>query len=277
LWGRIHIDKIDPALANALAQDALLRETDGEWYEVEPVTALLYMTFLAKKLARGLPLISDDAASQQLAYGMCSAGSQDDSTAGDIGYRIASTAIRTWVPVDLANVPMSAIISIRREHEEERVAFYTAVGALGKDLSKVVDENDLRDAIAQRQVTIGRSLDALRVRLESQRIAVRSGLMGVSVPAIAEAVGVTAPIMLAGLGVISAGCLVWRHLRDVKSTRLESSWSYLLTLTDELDDFDVNRHFTRLGIDGDHLPAPPEPSKVARFKRFWRQIGRKGI
>jgi hypothetical protein len=63
-----------------------------------------------------------------------------------------------------------------------------------------------------------------------------------------------------GLGAISAGCIVWKYFRDVKSARLENSWSYLMTLTDGLSDFDLNGHFIRLGLADVHRPTSLWPA-----------------
>jgi hypothetical protein len=49
-----------------------------------------------------------------------------------------------------------------------------------------------------------------------------------------------------------------------------------MTLTNELNDFEVNQHFIRLGLDQPHS-SRPLPARINRFKRIWRQIGSRGI
>jgi hypothetical protein len=273
-WAHIHIGKIDRALAMALRQHELLREGKGGWYKVEPLTGALYMLFLAKTLAGTWPLISDDPTSLLLAYGTHSVSGLSDQSVGDVGYRIASAAIRTGVPVDLNNVPMSEIISVRRKYRDERVAFFKAVGSLAKDLDNIRDDRDLEDAISRQEISIARALQSLSAKIASHRLALKTGLMSVTVPALVKSVGISNPIALVGAGAIAVGAVVWKHFRDVRSARLESSWSYLLTLSDEFHDLSNGQHFLRLGLDDDRVSRPVEQSRLKEFRRKMRRIGR---
>lgn len=274
-WGRIHIEKMDWALARALKDAGLLRspDSDVDWYEVEPVTGIMYMLFLAKKLAGALPLISDDPASVRLSFGTQSVRTPDGAPSGEKTYRIASAVLKTHVPMNPENIPMSEIIEIRKRYKDERIAFYNAIGALAKDFDKIRDDRDAADAIAHHEAVVGRSLEALRTKIANHQLALKTGLMGISVPSIAKTSGVEDPVALAGLGVISAGAVVWKHIRDVRSARLENNWSYLMTLSDELAPSIVQDHFLRLGISGEPVVAL-DPSAITRFKRALKRISR---
>ena len=275
VWGRIHIEKMDRALVRALKDAGLLRtpDSDAEWYEVEPVTGIMYMLFLAKKLAGTLPLISDDPASVRLSYGTQSLRMPDGGSNGERSYRIASAVLKTHVPMNPENIPMSEIIEIRNRYKDERVAFYNAIGALAKDFDKIRDERDAEDAIAHHEAAVGRALESLGAKMANHRLALKTGLMGISVPSMAKVAGVENAVALTGLGVISAGAVVWKHIRDVRAVRLENNWSYLMTLSDELAPSIVNDHFLRLGISGE--PATPrEPSTIDRFRRAWKRVSR---
>jgi hypothetical protein len=70
----------------------------------------------------------------------------------------------------------------------------------------------------------------------------------VPVPAIVRSIGISSPIALVGGATIAAGAIVWKHFQDVRSARLESSWSYLLTLGDEFRGLSNGEHFLRLGF-----------------------------
>jgi hypothetical protein len=276
VWGRIHIEKIAPVLAEMLEEMGLLRHRSGdpEWYEVEMITGTLYMLFLAKKLAGPLPIITDDPAPLRLAYGTPSLKLPDDMPRGDKGYCIASAVLKTHVPVDPASIPISTIVDIRRRYRDERTAFYNAVGTLAKDMDTIRDEKDMPDAIAHHEASVARALDSLRAKLANHRLTLKTGLWGLSVPSVAKMAGVQNTVALTGLGVITAGAVVWKHFRDIRSARLESSWSYLLTLSDELAPRVVDDHFLRLGLAERAYYAPRQEALADQFKRFLKRVGR---
>jgi hypothetical protein len=169
---------------------------------------------------------------------------------------------------------MSEIISVRRKYRDERVAFFKAVGSLAKDLDNIRDDRDLEDAISRQEISIARALQSLSAKIASHRLALKTGLMSVTVPALVKSVGISNPIALVGAGAIAVGAVVWKHFRDVRSARLESSWSYLLTLSDEFHDLSNGQHFLRLGLDDDRVSRPVEQSRLKEFRRKMRRIGR---
>jgi hypothetical protein len=130
------------------------------------------------------------------------------------------------------------------------VAFFNAVGSLAKDLDNIHDDKDLEDAISGQETSISRSLQALSAKIASHRLVLKTGLMSVTVPvpAIVRSIGISSPIALVGGATIAAGAIVWKHFQDVRSARLESSWSYLLTLGDEFRGLSNGEHFLGLGF-----------------------------
>jgi uncharacterized membrane protein (UPF0136 family) len=220
-----------------LAKRSLLPSTPrrryDDWYEFEPVTGAIYMSFLANRMAevRALPIVSDHAIFQALIN-----RSQFDkwSDPDDKGHALASLVIETSIPENLEAVSLKQIIHFRRKHDSERLRFYEGIRSLAKDIPKVQDKQALDECLHHHKKNIELAVEDLNLSLKGVGISCGTALVGLSVPSWASKLAEKEPsfgVQIATAGVVTAALanLVKEGINYYKSRR-NSPWSYILSL-----------------------------------------------
>jgi hypothetical protein len=244
----LHRDKFEIALLGELIELGLAttpKDLDQEFYTLDPLTAVLYMTFLANRMAerRGLPVVTDDPSLQPLLRDFQS----DTSREPDSAFALASLVIETAIPVNLDQISVQQIVDFREFSEFDRLRFYEALREFSKDVQLVEDSNALKDLLAHKQKIINDSVAALELCYTNTRIAYVTGLLGLSVPAWSVAVG-----GMAGLGAIpivatatmAVGMMAQKAIALNKARR-DSPWSYVISLRRKLGKEDFLKQLQR--------------------------------
>jgi hypothetical protein len=244
----LHQDKLGGALLVELIALGLAmppKDWNAEWYTLDPLTAALYMTFLADRMAerRGLPVVTDDPTLQLLLRDIQSDNNKDP----DAAFALASLVIETAIPVNLADVSVQQIVDFRESSEYERLRFYEALRDFSKDIQLVEDAAALQDLLAHKQKLIEDSVAGLELCYINTRIACMTGLLSLSLPAWSVALG-TVPglsaIPIMAVATMAIGVSAQRVI-DLNKARRDSPWSYVISLRRDLAKQDFLRHLQR--------------------------------
>ena len=227
----IHMNKMGTPLREKLPLMGLAAPKDknnNQQYEFDPATGAMYMTYLANHLAsqRRLPVITDDPMFQPLIRGM-----QSDNNPADVSEKLAALIIKTAVPENLENIPMRRIIRFRKHHDEERSLFYKEINTLVADLKDVTDEKTLSDILNYRAKFINIAAKNLKRSYTGVGIAAATGLLSLSVPAVA--VGLGAKVAGAAIVAMASGKTVAAGI-DYQKAKYGSPYSYVLSLNGRL-------------------------------------------
>ena len=236
---RIHMYKMGSLLREELPKLGLAKRLslqrlkDSKWFEFEPVTGALYMTYLANKMAevRGLPIVTDDSTYQPLIRGI-QIDRYPDST--DKGHALASLVIETAVPEKIENISVKKIVEFRKKHNAERHQFYEGVRAIAKDVPRIEDSDSLQDCLNHHKKTIEIAVNNLKFSFKALGISCVTGLLGLSVPSWASKIAekqsdIGIQVVAGGLICMATGVLLKEGVNYYKSRR-QSPWSYVLSL-----------------------------------------------
>jgi hypothetical protein len=231
----IHPAKIDLALLEVLHQADHAHRKVGDPYsdwDIEPIVGAFYMLFLAARMARNRPLISDNSIYQSLLFRQ---PDPDAATrnAPDGKFRLATAVIESVIPGDLEEVPLDKLLRLRTESVEDRRRFQDRMAEFGKDIDSAKIEEEFRENVDRIGRKVRDEVAITRNKLHSLNIATASGLFSLSVPSWATAtwgLEVAAPIVIAGLGAValSAAWLRYRFERQIAQT---NPYNYLLNLS----------------------------------------------
>jgi hypothetical protein len=196
-------EKIDPSLLALLEEEGLVRPIND--YEVEFAGQVggFYMLFLAKRMAKQRPIVSDNPTFEALTYAPPELGPVADGEP-DPGLVLANVVFRSAVPVDIESVPIDELIRFRVDLEGERVSFYDGISKLTADLVAIKDAKLLRQAIQHHSSAIEQKVSSLDKKLRLLKLTSGRSIFSVSIPAIitgaAWGLGITNPFALAAVG-----------------------------------------------------------------------------
>lgn len=231
----IHPAKIDPELLRVLEELKLAHQKQGDPYSdwnIEPVTGGLYMLFLADRMAGNRQLVSDKPVYQSLLYTRLP-GDESSPTHDDRPFRLASAVLQTVVPVDLDCVNLDKLFRIREDFADQRRRFQDKLEQIGKDLQQASDADTLAHAVERHRAAI---LDQYETQLDEVRkhnLIAGHGLFSVSVPSYvtsAWGLGLTAPQVLVGLGVVGLSAVALKFMFDRKISR-RNPFTYLMSVS----------------------------------------------
>lgn len=236
---RIHEEKIEPNLLDQLVEWGLAKKTDMHqpWFDFEPVTGAMYMTFLAERIAEhnGLPVVTDDPVFQHLIW-----GSQFDRPwrrRADTGYALASFVIKSAIPENIESVSLEKIENFRENHSAKRHDFYDEIGKLAKEISETDNPKAIKRSLNYHKTTIDNAVDKLKISFRDVGIGCVSGMLGLTLPAWVSSLSQMGPIGVqvasGGIFCMAAGIVVREGLNVLKSRR-DSPWSYILSLKRDL-------------------------------------------
>lgn len=233
----LHRDKFELELLVELSELGLAttpNDWDQEFYSLEPLTAVLYMTFLADRMAekRGLPVVTDDPSLQPLLRDFQSDADRDPNAA----FALASLVIETAIPVSLDDISVQQILDFRESSEFERLRFYEALRDLAKDIQLMEDPVALEDLLDHKEKIIRDSVAALELCYTKTRIAYITGLLSLSAPAWSAAVGAMpgfGAVPIVATATLAVGMMACQAIA-LNRARRESPWSYVISLRREL-------------------------------------------
>ena len=235
----VHVDKMAMALREELPKLGLAKFLgrqdirNGGWYEFEPVTGALYMTYLANNIAesRGLPIVTDSPIYQPF---IRVAQSDNSQRRIDAGHALASIVIKTAVPQQIEDISIKKVIQFRNKHNDERHQFYEGIRNLVKDFPRIDDSNSLQDCLNHHQKSIDNALKNLKLSFKSVGISCTTGLLGLSIPSWASKFAslnenFSIQIIAGGAVCVAISTIIKEGINYNKSRR-ESPWSYILSL-----------------------------------------------
>jgi hypothetical protein len=223
----IHIDKMAPMLMQVLPELGLAAKSkitgEEQWFDFEPITGAMYMTFLANAMATefNLPIVTDSPVFQPLIRNAQMGGLTDK------GQALASMVITTAIPDNIKKIPVEKIIHFREKHQDERHLFYNEINKIVKDLEKVDNKSALEDCLHARKKDVFLAVQNLDRSFKGMKISTTTALLGLSIPAFASGLG--AVIATAGVVTIAAGKLATQAI-DYYKSKNGSPYSYVLSL-----------------------------------------------
>ena len=230
----IHMDKIAYILQNELPRLGLASRDESygrnNWYEFEPVTGALYMTFLANYLAkkRRLPVVTDNPLFQPFLQPF---EETDYENRLDVGEALAALVIESVVPEDIENIPIKKILEFRNKYDDERHLFYNEINNLAEELKSIEHPQALQDCLEHKKKSIVLAVNNLKGALKSMKIATTTTLFGLSIPS--TMMSESGFVIEAARFVAVAIGTFFSHHYEHKSKKY-SSYSYVLSLQKNL-------------------------------------------
>jgi hypothetical protein len=247
----MHVFKGPPALFKLLVDDGYARPHlfDSEWYIFERSTAHLYMSILAKHLAR--QDADDTVPSTSQEY-----GSYRDITfrVGEAvsGVCVADLVFVHAIPAPAIDASIKEILSFKRRHRDELLLFRQEVSLLEENLAKAEDIEHVKHALSEFAERKTSALSELRrsfsdatfdITLESLQslVQMRSPTLWLSAAALGgklEKISEVPVTSLASGAVVSAvvqvGVKVASGLKKKRNLDRSSAFSYLYHCEREL-------------------------------------------
>jgi hypothetical protein len=244
----IHMDKVSDSVRHYLIEKDLARvkspdgKSKADWIFFDRTTALLYMSLLAKYLARNddrSNIIATPGTSrpeyQHLSFGQKQAGDNE------VGIEVM---IKNWLPIPDPNVPIQDIVVYKRNRQDELLPLQLLMVDFEQQLRKVESVQEAKEVAYKFDLAKRKGLNDLNASLKDANIETKWGnlntLMGVTAPPlvgflaskIAEALLVANPV---AAGVIAFGLSASIALRayyvsrqNVVNEKLRNSpYSYL--------------------------------------------------
>jgi len=179
---RIHGGKLSDEVLSRLP-DLRLAQPDGEWWQFEPATGSLYMSYLAAAVARseGLEPLTDRGESNASLL-----SSQLEPV--PVQQTFAQFVLENLIPAPRAEVPVDEIIGFRTRHEEELLRFRRAVRGIFESLGEAGDEEEVR-----------RKLDAVKDEVREQSLALARQLQETRIETVFNVLEVSFPTSIEGL------------------------------------------------------------------------------
>ena len=240
----VHENKMDQRLIELLMRSNLGSYFNG-YVKLNPVLSGLYMTSLAGEIAqaRYTPMVTDnsvvDVASLYLNWDARDpqagrpAGGQRD---GIDEMALARILVPFPSPADLSGTPLEDVLRVRETLAGERGRFREAIHQFGVELS-TVPAAGRADIVSSKRKEIEESVARQRDALSSANISSVTGLVGLSVPAIAAAapyLGISTSIAAAACVGISFVSWYLKTRSSLAAQRAVFPWQYLISTENAL-------------------------------------------
>jgi hypothetical protein len=235
----LHPDKLDERLQHELADRGLARAS-GDWLEVEPQVAALYLTVLAAEAGEhhGTPLTTDAFAIDVAGIYLATEG---EPTPTSDGSALARTAVRFPAPAALSGVSIDRILKIREKYGLERTRFRELFQATSAELATLSSREAIADHLAVKKANFELELKAQTEILDEARASNVWDFINISTPAAVAAGGAlvgASPVVL-GIGTAVSlvfGAVNWfgGHRGRKRDAAASTPLHYLIPLAHEL-------------------------------------------
>ena len=244
---RVHFNKLSVSNMDFLAGEGLLKsdapeegKDEGNWFQVEERTALLYMSMLAQELAdidmQATIPGTDRPDYEELIYG---------TRSPENAIPCFQMHLRNVLPVPRQDVEFEKIIAFKRKRKDELNRYRKRIDDLQKQLSQVTKPADVKQTLVQFEEAQQTALIDLAAALQSAKLATIWGsvktlinaknpfLWGAGAVALGQAPAIgTLPISIAIAGAVVSGTVeVGSYLVDQRNkrraTERESSFTVL--------------------------------------------------
>jgi hypothetical protein len=126
----------------------LANRTQGDLYsdwEMEPITASLYLLFLAARMAGTRQLVTNSPSYQSFLYR--SLGSDVTPDPCYRHFKLATAVFTTAIPAQIENVELDTLLNLRRDLTDGRRRFQDKVESFSKDLQNATCEEEFIGAL----------------------------------------------------------------------------------------------------------------------------------
>jgi hypothetical protein len=257
----IHYAKVPEAVAEQLKAFGLMKAPKRkDFYNFEPATATVYMTFLANRIAadKGIAVVTDDPAYFPFLVGAKGSELIWESSQ-DQQFALANLVLRERLPDTLSvkAAPLENIIEFRKKHDDERKQFMDAISGLVRELQKQkVAPEAMEHGLREKYSAIEKGYKDYKAALKGTKIKLGTTLLAMSFPAwighFGAALSGTAnvPIMI-GTVMVGAMFTVGKFgdtVYEYYKTRATSPWSYIHSIEKT---FGQRKQFQELGVAAD--------------------------
>jgi len=254
-WMTVNPLKLDEGLADILREMGLVRgrihspfdEGVDDW-EMDAAAAVLYLMYLATKMADGRPLVTDNMLYQQLLFKR-DAVPIEDAAMPNNSFSLVAAAFEDIIPYDLEDIPLSTLLKFRDKHGPARVKLQEQIDAMAKKIEGATDEEMLRDAVASQALLINGELEVLKAKLSQSNLACGAGLFGMSVPSYLVHIGTGGHSIVAGAVAALVSGTVAKFAFDRRITAGSSPYSYLLDVEHFLSAKSAVQHLISLNLE----------------------------
>ena len=229
-WLTLHPSKIDPGLAEILVELGLARksvEYSPDDWDIEAATAVLYLLYLAARMADGRPLTTDNANYQKLLYSPSYLAEMNSGRRDDL-FMLASASFESSLPDHLEEIPLKTLLDFRNTHGAAKAKFQSEIGKLAEKMSKARDEQDLYKTLITQSDVIAREEAILKDKLSFSFATFSAAVFSVSVPSYIVPVATGHPLLLAAAGAAVISLAAFRYMLDRRVTESSSPYAYLL-------------------------------------------------
>lgn len=248
----IDTNKMDGALARVLEERDLVRRIGGD-LAINPVIGGLYMLFLARHLAGGKALVSDNSVYQNL---LCTSFGKDEDgavqkptgTLANPALKLVAGVIETVVPEGMERAPINSLLKLRDKYAEHRVRFQEKISELARSLDKEPDQSTVSTKLRQHVQAITEEVDNIQDKLLSQNIGITSALLSFSIPVTLALEGHYSSAL--ATGAIAVGSGVGRYILDRRVAE-RSPWMYLVHVNHAIRPRTLAERITTLNLETD--------------------------
>ena len=240
--------KIAPELLELLEPEGLVRSVNDHEVEFDASIGGLYMVFLARRIAKHRPIVSDDPMYESLTHAPYATSS---GNAADVGALLATAVFRSAVPVDIESVEIRDLIKFRMDFADDRIAFYECIAKLTSDLTKITDNKQLQQAVAHYGAAIQKRISVLATKLKLLKLTCAQGIFSVSVPGyITAAWGFSGanPVVLIGTASMMVAGIAVHSLLERSIANTEAPLSYVHSIRNQLAPKAYAQKIIRLNI-----------------------------
>jgi hypothetical protein len=187
-WSRIHKNKTSSSLSDSLYQKGLAKQDDEhQWHLFETNTALLYMSLLAKHLAKvqttSTIIGTDYSIYEELNF---------KKVSDDVGVPVVSLSLNKLLPVPEDDIPFERILAFKRERKSNLVKFRKIILDHQMQITNAESVEHIKDIVVNFKEDLFLGIEDLEKAMKSSKItsslkSIRSLLNLAKYPAIADA------------------------------------------------------------------------------------------
>lgn len=244
-------DKIAHGLIELLEPKGLVRPVNDYEVEFDASIGGLYMLFLARRMAKHQPIVSDDPIYEALT----NMATQPDTidVAADRGFLLANAIFTSAVPIDIESVDIRDLIKFREDFKGERIAFYEWIASFSADLAKIKDPKQLQQAVEHHAAVIEKRMSSLKDKLRLLKLKCGAGIFTFSMPGMLTStwgLATKEPVLLLGGGALVLAGIVGNSVLENRITKAETPVSYVHSIRERLKPREYAGKMIQLNLSG---------------------------